>query len=100
MTDWWKGKSKDQTQTQFKVTWHDAMREPQHKPNPAYPNGIDIDYTNPEEKKCFVPLPYPAKRIGYYLIKCRICDMTVTVTTAGRSDDPRSVKIPCMGFVS
>jgi hypothetical protein len=24
------------------ITWHDARREPQCPPNPAYPDGIDI----------------------------------------------------------
>jgi hypothetical protein len=77
------------------VTWLDAKREPQNPADPRYPDGIDIDMTSGATKWCNTALPYPAKRCGSYLIECRICRMTVVVTTAGRADDPRSVKIAC-----
>jgi hypothetical protein len=43
----------------LQVEWFDEGREPQHPPDPRYPDGIDID------------------------------------ESAGRRDDPRSVRLPC-----
>jgi len=83
----------------FKIEWHDSGREPQCPPNPAFPNGKDIDIAEGMCRegwpRCKVDLPYPAKRIGYYMIECEACGSTVVVTTAGRPDDPRSVTMPC-----
>lgn len=77
------------------VTWHDAGRDPQNPPNPAYPNGIDLDCSAGAQATCTEPLPYPAKRCGQYLVACATCGQRIVVTTAGRTDDPRSVKIAC-----
>lgn len=79
------------------VRWIDRHREPQAKPNPLYPNGIDLDISGGASATCRTSLPYPAKRIGYYFIKCETCGLTTVVTTAGRSDDPRSVNVACRG---
>lgn len=80
----------------LKVEWVDAGREPTQQPDPAYPDGIDIDATTQGQKRtCRTDLPYPARRCGHYLITCRVCGMTAMVTTAGRRDDPRSIKVPC-----
>lgn len=79
---------------QFNIEWLDAEREPQCKPNPEYPSGIDVDLTN-GRPGCIVSLPYPAKRCGAYVVECRKCGVHVGLTTAGRPDDPRSVKIRC-----
>jgi len=78
-----------------RVTWVDAGREPQCPPNPAYPNGIDLDASRGADKTCKVDLPYPARRCGRYEVKCSACGATLAVTTAGRTDDPRSVRIAC-----
>lgn len=78
-----------------RVKWIDAGREPQCAPNPAYPDGIDLDASDGALSACTVALPYPAKRCGRYEIKCRACGATVACTTAGRVDDPRSIKIAC-----
>ena len=80
---------------QFTVEWSDSGREPQCKPDPAFPDGCDIDGSLGAQFACSVPLPYPAKRIGFYIVRCTLCAMSVAVTTAGRPDDPRSIKIPC-----
>lgn len=80
-----------------KVTWIDLERWPKVKPNPDYPNGIDIDLTNGAAVACLVKLPYPAKRIGNYIVECGKCGLRVGLTTAGRPDDPRSVKLACKG---
>jgi hypothetical protein len=79
----------------FEIEWRDAGREPQVAPNPAYPLGIDIDLSAGAKRSCHSPLPYPAKRIGYYHIRCKLCGRTTIVTTAGRADDPRSIKLRC-----
>lgn len=79
----------------MKVEWHDAGREPQCAPNPRFPKGIDADCSDGAEATCTEALPYPAKRCGHYLIECETCGQRVAVTTAGRPDDPRSVKIAC-----
>lgn len=80
---------------QFAIEWRDAGREPQEPPNPAYPNGIDLDISSPGALACETPLPYPAKRCGVYVIECKLCGARIGCTTAGRRDDPRSVKITC-----
>jgi len=78
----------------LKVEWIDGGREPTQKPNPDYPDGIDVKIGG-GPVFCMIDLPYPAKRIGHYLIQCDTCHTTALITTAGRPDDPRSVKIPC-----
>jgi hypothetical protein len=75
--------------------WVDAGREPQCDPNPAYPLGIDIDASGGAAAACKMALPYPAKRCGMHVITCSDCGATAGCTTAGRIDDPRSIKIAC-----
>lgn len=83
---------------QFKIVWIDRGVEPQCAPDPAFPHGKDIDFSSwcvDGWPACKTVLSYPAKRCGFYLVECTLCDMTVVVTTAGRHDDPRSVKMGC-----
>lgn len=77
------------------VVWHDAGREPVCAPNPKYPTGIDLDVSKGAFPNCTASLPYPAKRCGSYTVACETCGMRVMCTTAGRLDDPRSIKIAC-----
>jgi hypothetical protein len=77
----------------FTVTWIDRGGE--YPPNPAFPNGQDVDFTGEAGGGCLVQLAYPAKGFGYYLIRCGECTSAYVVTTAGRFDDPRSARIPC-----
>lgn len=79
----------------MKIVWHDAGREPQCVPDPAFPNGIDIDASGGAPAACSTQLPYPAKRCGQYQVTCETCGQAVMVTTAGRPDDPRSVNLAC-----
>lgn len=79
----------------FSVLWYDSGLEPRVRFNPAHPDGIDVDGSGGASKTCKVDLPYPAARCGTYQIRCRECGLSVGVTTAGRIDDPRSVKLPC-----
>jgi hypothetical protein len=82
----------------FDIDWIDHRREPKEKPNPAFPEGIDIDLTHGAKTSCEVALPYPARRCGVYIIACKRCRLKVGITTAGRSDDPRSVKLACKEY--
>ena len=77
------------------VEWIDHGREPKCKPNPAYPDGVDLDASEGAKATCIADLPYPAKRCGLYVVRCQVCGFSVGVTTAGRPDDPKSVKMPC-----
>ena len=78
-----------------RVKWIDAKREPQCPPNPSYPDGIDIDASAGATPSCTVALPYPAKRCGRYEVRCKACGYVAVVTTAGRTDDPKSIRLPC-----
>jgi hypothetical protein len=77
------------------IEWLDREREPKVAPNPAFPHGVDIPPAFPERAACKVLLPYPARRVGLYVISCHDCGLRVAVTTAGRPDDPRSATINC-----
>jgi len=81
----------------FKIDWIDSGREPQCPPNPDFPNGIDVKLAGVFSgvPTCTVLLPYPARRCGHYMVKCKVCGVSVAITTAGRPDDPRSATIPC-----
>ena len=79
----------------MKVTFHDSGREPKNPPDPAYPNGINIDISKGAGVCCLVELPYPAPRCGQWVIVCEECNQANVVTAAGRPDDPRTVKIAC-----
>lgn len=80
----------------FSIRWIDHEREPQRPPNPAYPNGVDVDLAGPDARNtCTVDLPYPARRCGRYYVECLACGFKAIITTAGRADDPRSTTIPC-----
>jgi hypothetical protein len=81
---------------QWRITWHDSGREPQVAPNPASPEGIDIDMSGGAVPRCTTALPYPARRCGAYIVECQRCGFRGAVTTAGRPDDPRSVTVPCL----
>lgn len=83
--------------TYLTIRWIDRHREPQCPPNPDYPAGKDVDMSNGADKTCEAPLPHPAPRCGYYIVECETCGFRAVITTAGRPDDPRSVKIACDG---
>lgn len=83
---------------QHRVHWHDSGKEPECKPNPNYPDGIDLDVSFGAERTCTARLPYPARRCGSYIVECSKCGLTVACSTAGRPDDPRSIKLACKEF--
>lgn len=78
------------------VKFNDSGREPTQKPNPAYPDGMDVRLHGAGDKKyCTRNLPYPAPRCGTYSIICRTCAYSAIITVAGRRDDPRTITLPC-----
>ena len=81
--------------THLKIRWIDRGLEPKIAPNPNFPDGVDLDISLGAARTCYGVLPYPAKRIGYYLIECEHCGLRTVITTAGRPDDPRSIKLKC-----
>lgn len=76
------------------IKWIDRHREPKCPPNPAFPEGVDVDVSD-GARSCQTPLPYPAPRCGVYVVTCDVCGYAAGFTTAGRPDDPRSVRVPC-----
>jgi hypothetical protein len=80
--------------SQFTVKWIDRGKEPNCAPDAAYPAGVDLDCSE-GERSCVTELPYPAKRCGVYIVDCKKCGMRVGVTTAGRADDPKSLRMSC-----
>jgi hypothetical protein len=77
------------------VDWIDSGHEPQLPPDPLFPNGRTIDISKGGSPTCTVSLPYPAKRCGQFLIICSGCGTRTMLSTAGRPDDPRSLRMPC-----
>lgn len=84
----------------FNIEWIDGARDPRSMSNPQFPKGVDIDASRGAEKTCVANLPYPSKRIGAYVVTCNQCGFRAGATTAGRADDPRSIKIPCRNGAS
>lgn len=79
----------------MKVKFVDSGREPQCKPNPAFPHGMYVDLSKGAVRSCEVRLPYPAPRCGAMTVECEKCGVHAAVTVAGRSDDPHTVKVAC-----
>jgi hypothetical protein len=88
--------SDTQSSDHLTVEWIDGEREPQCPPDPEFPNGVHLDFTKGRKAPfCTTDLPYPAQRCGFYAVTCSLCGISVACTTAGRPDDPRSIRIPC-----
>jgi hypothetical protein len=77
------------------IKWIDGGRAARNASDPAFPRGVDVDLSKRAINTCMIELPYPAKRVGHFVVACAACGQRVVVTTAGRSDDPRSVKLGC-----
>jgi len=79
---------------QFEISWIDRGRPPREAPNPNFPTGIHIDSNN--RPACYCELPYMTHdNIGTWTVECSKCGVRMTITMASRSDDPRSIMIPC-----
>ncbi len=80
---------------QFKIHWVDHERVAKVEPDRRYPTGIDIDVSEGAAWSCVTPLPYPAPRCGMFVVECTTCGANALVTTAGRPDDPCSLRLAC-----
>lgn len=81
----------------LRVKWFDGGQEPAQQSDPAFPRGVDYDISEGAQS-CVTGLPYPAKRIGQFLIVCRVCNFRMILSTAGRPDDPRSIRVACLAM--
>lgn len=81
--------------SQFDIKATARRGPPQCPPNPAYPDGVDVQDAAPGVAACKVDLPYPAPERLVWSVRCKRCGYRVAVTAAGRPDDPRSVTVPC-----
>lgn len=82
-------------ESRFLVDWVDGHREATFAADAAYPDGTAIDVALDATRACRLELPYPAARCGLWVITCRRCAYSIALATAGRRDDPRSVRVPC-----
>jgi hypothetical protein len=89
------------SESHFEIHWIDRGRPATQPANSDYPNGIPIDLSNGAQRTCTLDLPCPAPRgredrqCGLWSVHCRRCGQVNVLTTAGRADDPRSVKMAC-----
>jgi len=79
----------------FLVDWIDGHREAKQPADPTYPNGCAIDVAMDAPRACRLELPCPAPRCGLFVITCKQCGYAIAIATAGRADDPKSVRLPC-----
>jgi hypothetical protein len=79
----------------FSVDWIDGGRGAGYPADPSYPNGVGIDVAMDAPRACRVELPWPANGVGLWVVVCGACGYAVALGTAGRSDDPRTVRVPC-----
>ena len=82
-------------ESRFLIDWVDLHRESTEPADPAYPDGSAIDVALDAPHACRLQLPCPAARCGQWLITCRDCRFYIALATAGRADDPKSVRLPC-----
>lgn len=83
------------TEPRFLVDWVDQHRETDRPADPNYPDGCAIDVAMDAPHACRLELPCPAARCGLWVVTCRACGFAITLATTGRSDDPRSLRVPC-----
>lgn len=79
----------------IKVHFLSGKRQAKCPSNPAYPHGIDVDLSNGATVACLGNLPYPAECCGFHMVRCSKCGANAAISTAGRPDDPRTVKLAC-----
>jgi hypothetical protein len=79
----------------FKIDFLSHNRKATCAPDPAYPQGMDVDMARGAKSACLAMLPYPAACCGVWMVECQICGLRAALTAAGRPDDPRSVKLAC-----
>lgn len=81
----------------FRIQFQSEGRQARNPPNPAYPNGLHADISDGASKTCTIDLTYPAECVGTWIAECEACHKRIAITAAGRTDDPRTVKVACKG---
>lgn len=84
-----------QPDDKFVVRWVDSGREALCGANPNFLEGRDFDVSQGAERACVLDLPYPAPRVGHYIIECKVCRQQIGFLTSGLPSDPRRVKFAC-----
>jgi hypothetical protein len=79
---------------ELKVDFLDSGRGPRCAPNPAFPDGVDLDTSDGRLPACWVKLPV-VQTTGMLIVTCPTCGKSAAITVAGRPDDPRSYKMDC-----
>lgn len=79
----------------MKVTFLDKGGRPRGAPNPAYPDGMDVDASGGASLTCTAHIECPAPCMGLAVVECDRCGLRVALTVAMRPDDPRSLKVAC-----
>jgi hypothetical protein len=79
----------------LKVYFLSGKRQARCPSDPAYPHGMDVDLSDGAMSTCAGNLPYPAECCGMLMVRCAKCGANAAITTAGRVDDPRTVKLAC-----
>jgi hypothetical protein len=77
------------------VTWKSDGRRAEHPANPDFPNGMRLDVSSGREPSCEADFTYPAPACGTWVVNCHTCGFSGIATAAGRSDDPRSIRVAC-----
>ena len=77
---------------EIKIEFISHGRKAKCPANPQFPGGKDIDATGGMEG-LWVDLPYPAKECGIWIVSGPNI-MRTAITAAGRTDDPKKVKVP------
>jgi hypothetical protein len=87
----------------LRVEWRERhVRSRREAPAPAaspvqdaYPGGIDVDLAMGGGAHCSAVLPQHPGKPGLYDIRCTRCGLSLALTSGGRSNDPRAVRVPC-----
>jgi hypothetical protein len=82
-------------QKTYSIDWIDYGRKATVPPNPGFPKGRDVDLSRGAPASCYFELPM-VDGCGCMVVQCMECGYRIGLTMAGRADDPRSVKVPCM----
>lgn len=82
---------------QFSIEWVDSGKTAKNPPDPKFPGGVTLADPSLKagDEACGIDLPYPAKGIGAWKLKCNKCGRSVACTAAGRPDDPRHMIVKC-----
>ena len=75
--------------------WYPGGRAPEGEADPTYPDGQDINLDPGKAPACRTKLEYPARGVGSWRVDCQRCGAVAALFAAGRTDDPRSVRIGC-----